>query len=208
MGILSPGSARRAGTARAPSAPRELAAALPSDARLVERAREGDRWALDALYRRHAEGGLRLALRLLGQRCDAEDALHDAFVTAFRRIDDLREPAAFGAWLGRIVTSASVDRLRRRALLTRLGFRPDLDATLDLLAAPEVSAEERVALREIARGLERLAARDRVAWTLRYVEGRTLEETAQLCDCSLATIKRCIARAHDALGAPVALEER
>jgi RNA polymerase sigma-70 factor (ECF subfamily) len=49
---------------------------------------------------------------------------------------------------------------------------------------------------EVYRALDRVPARERVPWTLRYVEGESLEQVAVLCGRSLATTKRCIAEAH------------
>ena len=61
------------------------------------------------------------------------------------------------------------------------------------------SPEERVLLSRVYTVLDELPAKERVAWTLRYLEGERLEDVAKLCGCSLATAKRWIARAHSAI---------
>ena len=72
------------------------------------------------------------------------------------------------------------------------------------LKSDGVSAEDRVLLANVYRVLDRVPTAERVAWSLRYVEGVALDEVARLCECSLATAKRRIAAAqaqiHEELG--------
>ncbi len=179
--------------------PRVLDRALPEDSELVARVREGERWAADALYRRHAPDVLRVALRLTANKADAEDVLHDAFVRALDRLSSLRDDDAFAGWLTRIAIQAARMKLRRGRMLRRFGFGPASDASLGALASDALDPAARAELTRIGVELERLAADDRVAWTLRHVEGCELHEVAELTDVSLATTKRRIARANDAL---------
>jgi len=162
-----------------------------SDAVLVARARTGDRWAGEALYRRHVGEALRLALFLLRRRADAEDAVQDAFVTALAKLDTLREPAAFAGWLARIVANQARGKLRRRRLLAWLGLDGAADdVTLEHHAAPGVTPEQRVELAWLDRALRELPEAERVAWLLRYVEGWELHDIARTLKVSLATAKR------------------
>lgn len=171
-------------------------AAPPS---LVERARAGDREAMQALYRRHAPAAGALATRLLQCRADGEDALHDAFADAFARLDRLRDPAAFAGWLRRIVLTHVHRRLRRRRLRTLLGLRDHRDATLARLAAPDCSPIRRVELGRIDTALARLAPEPRICWSLRHIEGYTLPEIADATGLSLATVKRRLVVARRAV---------
>ena len=86
-----------------------------SDARLVLRARDGDRAAYETLVRRYLGAAYAVALAELADRGDAEDAVQDAFITALERLDDCRDPGAFGGWLRRIVRNRarSVGRRER-----------------------------------------------------------------------------------------------
>lgn len=174
----------------------------PGDAELVGRARAGDRWASEALYRRHAADALRLAGCLLRRRADAEDVLQDAFVTALTKLSSLQDPAAFGGWLARIVANQARSRMRRRWWLgwTRRDDDGD-DLVLDSMAAPGAPAEIRAELVWLDKALAALPDKERFAWTLRYVEGWELTEVAGLCECSLATVKRRLATARTRLAA-------
>ncbi|RBL80186.1 RNA polymerase subunit sigma-70, partial [Streptomyces cavourensis] len=80
----------------------------------VVRAGEGDEEAFEVLVRRHSPAMLQLAMRLLGDRADAEDAVQDAFVSAWRKLPEFRRDAAFSTWLHRIVTNRCLNRLRSR----------------------------------------------------------------------------------------------
>lgn len=185
--------------------------ALPAridDAELVARARGGDRWAGEALYRRHAPDVIRVSTLLLGRGAEVDDVVQDAFVKALRKLDSLRDPASFGGWVARIAANLSRSRLRRRALFRRLGLdRGDEEIGLDQLAVESVSAEDRAELARISVALRELPADVRVAWTLRRVEGWPLGEIGEAVGASLATVKRRVAAADEVLRAHVGARE-
>lgn len=177
------------------------------DAELVERARVKDRAAEEQLYRLHVEAVGALATRLLGRSSEAEDVVQDAFVIAFTRIAQLRDGQLFRAWLMRITVHEVHRRFRRRKLLRLLGLdRGHEDASLELLASPQLSSDQRAELAVLDRVVARLPARERVVWMLRHVEGQELAEIASACEASLATIKRWLARADARIRAHVAGE--
>jgi RNA polymerase sigma-70 factor (ECF subfamily) len=175
---------------------RQLTALLAlDDARLVEIARAGDKLALEALYRKHVSFAIHLATRIEGSSRDVEDVVHDAFIKAFGRLSDLADPAAFRSWLGSIVVFAVRSRLRRLRLMNMLGLGRGADPVdLDSLASPDTSPHTRAQLAQIYALLMTRPLDDRIAWTLRHVEGHELEVVARLCTCSLATVKRRISR--------------
>ena len=173
------------------------AAAGDDDAALVARARSGDRQAEAALYRRHGPRLLARTTHLLGDAAEAEDIVQDVFVTAFTQLDRLRVPAAFGGWLLRAAVRRVWGISRWRGVRRRFGL--DHSAITFLTPHPSISPEERALLAELDLVLARLPTSHRIAWSLRIIEGLTLEEVAAACDCSLATAKRHIARAQAAI---------
>ena len=186
----------------------ELSVPEPSDEELVRRAQAGDSWAEEALFRRHIGRAGQIAMRLLGRGSDAEDAIQDSFVIALEQLPKLREGSAFRAWLLRIVVHQAHRRYRKRRMLTRLGFVSGDDAeALTGQAREDTDPELKAELRKLDRVLSELAARERFAWVLRYVEGYQLEEVAHACECSLATVKRWIARADERVRKHVNIEE-
>jgi RNA polymerase sigma-70 factor, ECF subfamily len=173
-----------------------------TDAQLVKRARSGDQWAEEALYRRHVCEVTRVVLRLLGRRDEAEDVVQDAFVQALADLPGLEKPEAFRGWLMRIAVHQVHRRFRRRKLLRLLGLdRGTDDVTLagqaDRAASPEVKAT----LQEIDAVLSRLPSAARMAWVLRHVEGRTVDDVVDQMSSSRSTVKRLLDRADLALSA-------
>jgi RNA polymerase sigma-70 factor (ECF subfamily) len=141
-----------------------------------------------------------VGLRILGRRDEIDDLVQDVFLEAARGLSGLRDPRAVKAWLATITVRLARRRLRKRKLL-RIFVRREAEE-IDV-ADPAASPEQRALLAQVYAVLGRLPVDDRIAWTLRHLEGERLERVALLCDCSLATAKRRIRRAHDAIGEAV-----
>ena len=187
---------RASGPVASGAAGRAQLAAL-SDAQLVALGCRGEVGALEILYRRHAAFAIHLAARIEGSSRDVEDIAHDAFVRAFERLDDLTDRAAFRSWLGAIVVHAVRSRMRRHRLMSVLGLGKSSEPVdLDALASPDASPHVRAQIAQIYALLRTLPTDDRIAWTLRCVEGHDLETVARMTRCSLATVKRRITRAQ------------
>lgn len=172
----------------------------PTDAALVVSARAGEAWAREALFRRHARMANGLAFRLLGRDQEVGDVVQDAYVIVLDRLHSLQDPQAFASFLAGVIVRRVRRVLRRRRLARRLGLLParepiDLTAFIAATAPPDAVAE----LRSIYKIVDELPTDERLALLLRRVEGLPLEEVAQLCGCSLATIKRRIATADKRL---------
>ena len=166
-----------------------------SDAQLVALGCKGEVPALEVLYRRHAAFAIHLAARIEGSSRDVEDIAHDAFVRAFERLGDLADRGAFRSWLGAIVVHAVRSRMRRQRLMSLLGLGKSSEPVdLDALASPDASPHVRAQLAQIYALLRTLPTDERIAWTLRCVEGHDLESVARMTRCSLATVKRRITR--------------
>jgi RNA polymerase sigma-70 factor (ECF subfamily) len=181
------------------------------DARLVELAKEGDTFAITELYRRHEHRAYNLALRTLGNPWDAEDVTQEAFVKAFRNLDNFKGEALFSTWLHRIVVNASYDQLRRQRP------EPVENETLDDLSGPAgsgtiigstqagidpaidgLSEPLRKALMSLSEGF-------RFAVVLCDLLGFPYSEAAEILEVQEGTIKSRIFRAREALA--VALYE-
>jgi len=166
------------------------------DAALVALAREGHESAFETLYRRHVGFALNVAVRIQGSGVDVEDVVHDAFLRAHQRLNELRDSSLFRSWLGSIVVRLVRTRLRRRRLLSVLGLGSAEPVDLDAIASDEASPEVRAQLAQVYALLQTVPADERIAWTLRYIERHRLEVVADMVGCSLATAKRRISRAH------------
>jgi RNA polymerase sigma-70 factor, ECF subfamily len=150
---------------------------------------------LDALYKRYAPYVAAIATRILGRQAEVEDVVQEVFslaVGGLRRREDHRE---IKSWLATVTVRRAVQQLRLRAFWSAFDLADE--PSYDTLADPSSDSQERELISEVYRALDRVPARQRVPWVLRHVEGQSLEEVAQLCGCSLATVKRRIGAAHD-----------
>jgi len=158
----------------------------PSDAQLLARVGERDREAFEILYGRYVRPVFGLALRRLGDRGHAEDAVQEAFAAIWRSASTYRpERGAAGGWLYTVARNAIIDRLRRNG--------PALDAELPELASAEPGPAQRAEDSDVAwcvhRALEELQPREREVIELAYWSGMSQSEVAQYLHLPLGTVK-------------------
>ncbi len=145
------------------------------DALLVERARRGDTTAFETLVRRHYRAAFAVALAVLGNSMDAEDVCQDAFVRAIERLDEVRQPERFSAWLLQIVRNRARNYLSYR----RLRSAPPLETVRATSDDDPARAPERAELRrELELALAGLSEIQRQIVLLHDLEGWKHREIA------------------------------
>ncbi len=144
------------------------------DVLLTARAAEGDQDAFAVLVTRHAPRLVRLAVRLLGDKAEAEDAVQESFINAWRRLPDFRGHSAFGTWMYRVVTNRCLNALRARRPTTPLHEVLDV-AAADHSSSPSRMAESRAIAADLRTALAGLSAEQAVCWVLRELDGRSYE---------------------------------
>jgi RNA polymerase sigma-70 factor (ECF subfamily) len=157
-----------------------------------------DTSSLESVFRAYSKYVAGVAARLLGRDDEIDDIVQTVFLTALHGMKQLRDPRAAKGWLATVTVRVATRKLRYRRLKSMVGM-DDAPDYAENVVAPGASPEERVLLSRVYTVLDELPAKERVAWTLRYIEGERLEDVAKLCGCSLATAKRWIARAHSAI---------
>lgn len=164
------------------------------DATLVARARGGDLRAYEALVQRYQGPIYRLALRILASRADAEDVVQDAFLTAWRRLDQLERDEAFVGWLYRTATNRALNVIRTRKPVAEA----DLDGQESTSAAgrPDRAAETNAQMAALTAALGTLTPEQRACWLLREVHGRSYEEIAVAVGTTSTAVRGRIARAR------------
>jgi RNA polymerase sigma-70 factor, ECF subfamily len=164
------------------------------DSLLVTRAQAGDAAAFDALVDRHYGDCLRYAVRMLGERADAEEAVQDTFVRAFRSIRRYDNRGQLRGWLLRILVNRCRSVIARRARRARLLLErpnvPEADATTE---SPDSLREE------VERGLARLPPEQREAFLLKHVEELSYEEMSALTGVGVSALKMRVKRASERL---------
>ena len=185
-----------------------------SDTALRQRVVDGEQAAFARLMRRHNRRLYRVARSILRDDAEAEDALQDAYIQAYRALPDFRGESSLATWLTRIVMNAALMRRRsawRMAEVIELGAEPAMDAFCATREAGEPGQPEQAALRSQARGLieakiDALPEAFRTVFVLRAVEELSVEETGQLLGIPEATVRSRYFRARAMLREALARE--
>ncbi|KAA0942178.1 RNA polymerase sigma factor [Streptomyces apricus] len=168
------------------------------DALLTVRAAEGDEDAFAALMQCHAPALIRLATRLLGNRSEAEDAVQEAFINAWRRLPEFHNRSSFGTWMYRITTNRCLNVLRARKPVATLEAAGDPPAP-EHSASPARIAEARDAVRELREALDLLSVEQRACWVLRELDGQSYEFIADAVGISQEAVRARVFRARRCL---------
>ncbi|MDX2192145.1 MAG: sigma-70 family RNA polymerase sigma factor [Gemmatimonadales bacterium] len=177
----------------------------PTDAALVAASRAGDADAFDRLVRRHFRVAYAVALGVLGDAMQAEDACQDAFLRALEKLEGCREPERFAGWLAMIVRRTALNALRG----DRRRRQDDLDEGAQL---PAPAGGGDAAVREELRGaLERalagLPAPQREVVLLHDHEGWSHAEIARQLGCSEVMSRQHLFQARRRLRADLAAHD-
>ncbi|MFI1014534.1 RNA polymerase sigma factor SigM [Streptomyces sp. NPDC020965] len=167
-----------------------------SDQDLLAHHVAGNPHAFGELVRRHRDRLWAVALRTLGDREEAADAVQDALVSAFRAAHTFRGQSAVTTWLHRITVNACLDRARKAA--SRKTSPVDDTERLEQLLEPhesaEAPAERRDLHRELLAALAKLPADQRAALVLVDMQGYPVAEAARVLDVPTGTVKSRCAR--------------
>jgi RNA polymerase sigma factor (sigma-70 family) len=172
--------------------------------RLVERARDGDLDAFAEVVRATQQMAFALACGVLRDPALAQDAVQEAYLTGFRRLRDLNDPAAFLSWFRRIVITAAVDARRaRRLMFVQLEDVPDVP----VLDESETHWTERQRLR-LAHALLALTAEERRICDRRYHGGWTTSRLAAAAGIDETAMRKRLQRIRDKLRKEIEMAER
>jgi RNA polymerase sigma-70 factor (ECF subfamily) len=155
-----------------------------------------DPWedGFDGIFRRYSPYVAAIGIKLLGRDDEVDDLVQDVFLEAYRGLHKLREPAAIKGWLATVAVRTAKRKLRKRRAKRFVGL--DQQGSYIQLADSAASPEQRAVLVAVFRFLDTIPVEERLAWTLRHVQGEKLPDVATLCGCSLATVKRRISAAQ------------
>lgn len=164
-----------------------------SDTALVTALRAGRADAADQLFERYGDYVERLIVRVLGLDSEVPDLINEVFARAFERIDQLDDATALKGWLGSIAIFTARTFLRdRRSRRRFLGFfAPEELPEVPVRPAP---VECSLALSRTYQVLASLPPDERIAFALRFIDGMSLGEVAQVMGLSVGTVKRRLTR--------------
>ena len=167
----------------------------------LERCRAGDPGAIEALVQTHQSAVYRLALSILDDPAEADEAAQETFLAALRALPSYRGDAAFTTWLYRIALNVSRGRLRKGRAWQRL--KDALQSALRLSGEPAEHPEAAAARREtraaVWRAVRGLGEKHRLPVILRYYHGLSVAEIAEVLDVNEGTVHSRLSIARDRL---------
>ncbi len=162
---------------------------------LIARCRAGDQDAYYHIYRLYSRQMFNVSCRITATEEDAEDALQEAFISAFKNLDHYRGDATFGAWLKRIVVNKSINALKKR--------RHELISDKEEWDVPEEGEEsgymEGLTVERVKKAIEELPDGYRSVLSLYLLEGYDHQEIAEIMGISESTSKSQLNRAKTKL---------
>jgi RNA polymerase sigma-70 factor (ECF subfamily) len=181
-----------------------------SDGEIVARVRAGETALFEILMRRHNQRVYRVARAVLKDETEAEDAMQQAYINAFRHLDQFAERAQFSTWLTRIAVHEALARRRQRKV--QAAIAPADGAAhgelMDTLAAREPDPERQAYTAELGHLLESavdaLPETYRIVFMLREIEGLSTSETAEGLALGEEAVKTRLHRARAMLRRTIA----
>jgi RNA polymerase sigma-70 factor, ECF subfamily len=181
---------------------------------LVERIGNGDNAAFESLMRTYNGKLFRIARAILKDDGDAEDALQDAYLEAYRHLDEFRGASELSTWLTRIVVNQALMRLRkekRRSSIVPFRTGVSTDGEGPETQVPDIKSESPSAAairgetrRILERRIDELPASFRTVFIMREVEDMSIDEVAESLSISPATVRTRLFRARALLRAALA----
>jgi RNA polymerase sigma-70 factor (ECF subfamily) len=169
-----------------------------TDQGIIDACKRGDADAFRSIFEIHKDRVYSIALRYCGDRVEAMDIAQEVFLKLFAAIPNFRGDSRFESWLYRIVVNCCFDHKRKAV---RLG--PLVDDLLGLLRAPGDSALQQMMRDQLGErvrsAVSALPADQRIAVVLRYTEGLSYDEIAEVLGCTSGTIASRLNRAHKTL---------
>jgi RNA polymerase sigma-70 factor (ECF subfamily) len=167
-------------------------------ATLLERCREGNELAWEALVRGYQGRVFGLAVHYLGDPEEARDVAQEIFVRIFRKLDDCTDATRFVPWMLRVARNACIDQIRRRKARPPAHDVPveDVHDLASSSPAPDEALYDSSRKQLVHRGIQSLGELNREIIVLKDIQGLSLEEIAKMLEIPLGTVKSRCSRAR------------
>lgn len=175
-------------------------AAADAEDRLALRCRSGELAAFDELVARYQLRLFRFAYRLLRDRAEAEDAVQETFVRAFRALPAYRPDGFFSSWIYRIALNECRRRMRGRRPTVGLEFAPPTDQRPD----PQQAVLTHERNRQLREAVDALPEHYRLVMQFFYFEEMSVEQVARALDVSISAVKVRLHRGRERLASRLA----
>lgn len=177
-----------------------------TDAAVVAQVLAGDRDAFRVLVERHSRSIFRVMYRMTGSQPDAEELVQETFLRAYRSLGRFELRANFGTWLYRIAVNRALDFLSSRKTQMQnhgtysIGDSPESQDGQQVQVPAPAPGPERLLIsaeikRKLAQAMGLLTPAERIAFTMRHMEGQSIEEISQTLNVKASAAKNCVFRA-------------
>ena len=174
-----------------------LATNQPNTSQLISACKRGERAAQIKVYENYSKAMYNTSLRIVKNTFDAEDIMQESFITAFSKLQDLKDNQTFGAWLKRIVVNNSLTFLRQQQSDVELNavlYKIEDDSTTDNL---EDYSE--IKFQQLSEAMNTLKESYQIALNLHYIEGYNYDEMCEILKISYANCRTLVSRAKSSL---------
>lgn len=167
---------------------------------LLVQCKNGNQLAQMEVYNRYYKAMYNTSLRIVKDTYEAEDIMQEAFLTAFSKLNSLKESVTFGSWLKRIVINNSIQQYNKNRKYDEVPLNNVLYKVEDEPQTTHNNTTE-VALKakQVVKTMDSLKENYRVALTLHLIEGYDYEEVSEIMSISYANCRTTISRAKESL---------
>src|SRR3989339_501708 len=172
------------------------------ESKIISAAQDGSLEAFDELIKKYAKEIYNLCYRFCGNYTEAEDLSQNVLIRAFQSIVNFKQESNLSTWLHRITVNLWIDTLRKQKKANYLYIDDPVQSEegelnkqiSDFKILPEKDMENKELEKIIKKSLDTLTPEQKVAIVLKYIEGKSLEEIAEICKCPIGTVSARLTR--------------
>lgn len=160
---------------------------------------KGNQLAQLEVYNRYQQAMYNTAYRIVNNTAEAEDVMQDSFITAFNKLNTLKDGATFGSWLKRIVINNSISQYNKSKRYIRIAdeeFKEEIEEDSYSISSEDYSNTK---VKEVLNCMEGLNEKYNQILTLHFIEGFDYEEICEILNISYANCRTMISRAKESL---------
>lgn len=167
---------------------------LNSEQELLKQCQKGDRQSQMTLYKKYARAMYQVSRNIIKDEMKAEEAMQDAFLSAFEKLDEFKAEVTFGSWLKKIVINKSLDYLKKDKMYQNAESAENLQLLED---SEEIDLSEKI--EAVKKAMNDLPENYRIILSLYYLEGYDYEEISEILNLSYANSRVMLNRAKNKL---------
>ena len=166
---------------------------------LLDQCKVGNQRAQLEVYNRYYKAMYNTAYRIVKDKAEAEDIMQDSFLSAFTKLDSLKEKMTFGSWLKRIVVNNSIYHYNKNSKYFNVPLDDVMYKVEDTSGIPDDYQFTSLKAKQVLETMNELKDNYRVGLTLHLIEGYDYEEISEIMNISYANCRTTISRAKDSL---------